>query len=416
VEKHAWDDLFTADLATADPEIAGLIAAQERLNRATVNLVASETYCPAATLAAEASELVNKNAGGYPPRVSFGGGATMDAIERLAVERAKAIFGAEHANIQSLSATIANIAVLRALMQPGDRMMGFDVAAGGHSSHGSATHISGAEYAVRSFGVDEITGAVDYDGARRLTLEFRPRMIVAGSSSYPLAIDFRRLAEIAAEVDALLFCDIAHVSGLVIAGLHDNPTPYSAVVTTSTHKTFCGPRTGGLVLCKAVHAAAIDAAIAPGLQAAPGGHIIAARAVLFQMVPKPAFAILMRHVVANAQALAEGLQEAGATLYAGGTNTHMVVVDLRGSAWTEMELNSVLLDHGVTANTTDLPTRRGGRLGLRLGSTAMTIRGMDGSSFRQLGYELGKLLSGDKDPRSARRIGEWARKFVLPAP
>jgi glycine hydroxymethyltransferase len=251
--------------------------------------------------------------------------------------------------------------------------------------------------------------------ARRLTLEFRPRMIVAGSSSYPLAIDFRRLAEIAAEVDALLFCDIAHVSGLVIAGLHDNPTPYSAVVTTSTHKTSAG-RAPADSCCVRRHAAAIDAAIAPGLQAAPGGHIIAARAVLFQMVPKPAFAILMRHVVANAQALAEGLQEAGATLYAGGTNTHMVVVDLRGSAWTEMELNSVLLDHGVTANTTDLPTRRGGRLGLRLGSTAMTIRGMDGSSFRQLGYELGKLLSGDKDPHSARRIGEWARKFVLPAP
>jgi len=415
MEKREWSDLFTADLAVADPEIARLIAAQERQNRATVNLVASETYCPAATLAAEASELVNKNAGGYPPRVSFNGGATMDAIERLAVERAKAIFGAEHANIQSLSATIANIAVLRALLRPGDRLMGFDMAAGGHNSHGDAKHLSGADYAVRSFGVDETTGAVDYEGARRLAHAFRPHMIVAGSSSYPLAIDFRVLAEIAAETDALLFCDIAHVSGLVIAGLHDNPTRYSAVVTTSTHKTFCGPRTGGLVLCKAEHAAAIDAAIAPGLQAAPGGHIIAARAVLFEIVRKPAFAALMRQVVANARALAEGLREAGATLYAGGTDTHMVVVDLRDSVWTEGDLNNVLLDQGVTANTTGLPARHGGHLGLRFGSTAMTIRGMDAASFQRLGNELGRLLAGEKDPRRAGRILEWARQFPLPS-
>jgi glycine hydroxymethyltransferase len=306
--------------------------------------------------------------------------------------------------------------VLRALLQPGDRLMGFGIAAGGHNSHGDAKHISGTDYAVRSFGVDEMTGAVDYEGARRLAREFRPHMIVAGSSSYPMAIDFRILAEIAAETDALLFCDIAHVSGLVIAGLHDNPTPYSAVVTTSTHKTFCGPRTGGLVLCKAEHAAAIDAAIAPGLQAAPGGHIIAARAVLFEVVRKPAFAALMRHVVANAQALAKGLREAGATLYAGGTDTHMVVVDLRDSAWTEAELNSVLLDHGVTANTTSLPAQHGGHMGLRLGSTAMTIRGMDAASFQRLGNELGHLLSGDKDPRCASRILEWSQRFPIPPP
>ncbi|HEX3954585.1 MAG TPA: serine hydroxymethyltransferase [Stellaceae bacterium] len=408
-----WNELFTADLATADPEIARLIAAQERQNRATINLVASETYCPAATLAAEASELVNKNAGGYPPRLSFNGGATMDAIELLAIQRAKAIFGAEHANIQALTATIANIAVLRALLRPDDRVLSFDMAAGGHGSHGDAKHISGMDYAVRSFGVEPTTGAVDYEAARHLAREFRPRMLIAGSSSYPLALDFRLLAEIAGDVGALLFCDIAHVSGLVIAGLHDNPTPYSDVVTTSTHKTFCGPRTGGLVLCKAEHAAAIDAAIAPGLQAAPGGHIIAARAVLFEIVRKPAYAALMRHVAGNAQALAEGLREAGAVLYAGGTNTHMVVIDLRDSEWTETALNGMLLDQGVTANTTDLPPR-GGRLGLRLGSTAMTIRGMDAAAFHRLGSEIGKLLTGDNDPRRAGRIADWARQFPLP--
>lgn len=408
-----WADLFTADLAAADPEIAELIAAQERQNRATVNLVASETYCPAATLAAEASELVNKNAGGYPPRISFNGGETMDAIERLASERAKAIFGAEHANMQSLSATIANIAVIRALLRPGDRVMGFDMAAGGHNSHGDASHLSGMDYTVRSFGVDETTETIDYEGARRLAREFRPRMIVAGSSSYPLAVDFRQLADIATEVDALLFCDIAHVSGLVIAGLHDNPTPYCDVVTTSTHKTFCGPRTGGLVLCKAEHAVAIDAAIAPGLQAAPGGHIIAARAVLFQLVRQPAFASLMRGVAANARALADGLREAGARLYAGGTDTHMVVVDLRGSQWSDIRLNKVLLEHRLTANTTGLPDRHGGRLGLRLGSTAMTIRGMDAAVFSQLGSAIGALLRGEADPKRGARIAEWAQQFPL---
>lgn len=408
-----WADLFAADLAVADPEIAQLIAAQERQNRATVNLVASETYCPAATLAAEASELVNKNAGGYPPRISFNGGETMDAIERLAIERAKAIFAAEHANIQSLSATIANIAVMRALLRPGDHVMGFDMAAGGHNSHGDSGHLSGMDYTVRSFGVDETTEAIDYEGTRRLAREFRPRIIVAGSSSYPLAVDFRQLAAIAAEVDALLFCDIAHVSGLVVAGLHDNPTPYSDVVTTSTHKTFCGPRTGGLVLCKAEHARRIDAAIAPGLQAAPGGHIIAARAVLFEVVRKPAFASLMRAVVANARALAEGLREAGVSLYAGGTNTHMVVVDLRGSEWSETQLNKVLLEHGLTANTTGLPGKRGSRLGLRLGSTAMTIRGMDAIVFGQLGNAIGALLRGEADPKRPGRIAGWAQQFPL---
>ena len=290
--------------------------------------------------------------------------------------------------------------------------MGFDMAAGGHNSHGVASHISGMDYTVRNFGVDDAE-AIDYDGARRPAREFRPRMIIAGSSSYPWAIDFCRLAEIAAEVDALIVCDIAHVSGLVVARLHDNPTPCSDVVTTSTHKTFCGPRTGGLILCKQQYAAAIDAAVAPGLQAAPGGHIIAARAVLFELVRKPSFTALMRQVVGNARTLAEGLQEAGATLYAGGTNTHMVVVDLRGSEWTDTELNRVLMQHGITANITRLPKRPGGRLGLRLGSTPMTIRGMSAAICHRLGNEIGKLLGGEEDPGRRDRIAEWAQQYPL---
>jgi glycine hydroxymethyltransferase len=410
----SWGGLFVDELAAADPEVADLIEAQRAQNRATVNLVASESYCPESTIEAEASELLNKNASGYPPRVSFGGGDVLDRIELLAIERAKRLFGAEHANVQALSSTIANVAVLRALLKPGERILAFDAASGGHGSHGHRKHLSGQDYAVRTFGVDGATGAIDYDAARRLAREHAPKLVIAGSSAHPRAIDFRALAAIADEAGALLFADIAHVAGLVIAGLHDNPVPYSAVVTTSTHKTFCGPRTGGLVLCKAAHGAAVDAALAPGLQAAPGGHIIAARAVLFELVRRPEFTDLMRAVVANAKALGAGLLEGGARLYAGGTDTHMVVVDLRGSQWTEAAVNDALMAAGVIANTTGLPARGGARLALRLGSTPMTIRGMGEGDFHALGTELAALLAGRADPARAARIGAWARAFLLP--
>lgn len=327
-----------------------------------------------ATIAAEASELVNKNASGYPPRISFGGGQIIDRIESLAVDCAKT-FGAEHANVQALSSTIANVAVLRALLRPGERILAFDAAAGGHGSHGHRSHLSGQDYAIRRFGVEPESGRVDYDEVRRLAREFQPRIIVTGSSSYPRALDFAALATIARETGAMMFADIAHVVGLVIAGLHQNPVPLSDVVTTSTHKTFCGPRTGGLILCRAIHAAAIDTAVSPTIQAAPGAHIIAARAVLFELSARPAFATLMRRVVSNAAALASGLMAAGADLYAGGTDTHMVVVDLRRSRWTEGALTECLEAHAMLANTTRLPRRQdaASRLGLRLGTTPMSI-------------------------------------------
>jgi glycine hydroxymethyltransferase len=254
-------------LAQADSPTHALIVRQGLENAEAVNLVASESYCPRATLQAEASVLVNKNATGYPPRTAFAGGEVIDAIERLAVQRARALFGAEHANVQALSSTVANVAVMRALLQPGDRVLAFDRAAGGHGSHGSARHVSGQDYRFDTFGVRADDGLVDYDEALRKALALRPRMILAGSSSYPRRIDFARLREIAARVDAMLFADVAHVSGLIVAGEHPNPTPYCDVVTTSTHKTLCGPRTGGLILCRAEHADRIDAALAPGLRA-----------------------------------------------------------------------------------------------------------------------------------------------------
>lgn len=390
-----WLDLFTSSLSRAAPDIGALIERQARANATSVNLVASESYCPRSTLEAEASVLVNKNASGYPPRVAFAGGEIIDAIENIALARARRLFGAEYANVQALSSTVANVAVLRALLAPGDRILAFDREAGGHSSHGSAKHVSGQDYAVEWFGVDDASGRIDYEAARRKAMAFRPRMIVAGSSAYPWNIDFAALRRIADESGALLFADIAHVSGLIAAGLLPNPVPDCDVATTSTHKTFCGPRTGGLILCKARHGKAIDAALAPGLQAAPGAHIIAARAVLFELAAQPAFRQLMERVLAGALRMAGALQAAGPPLYAGGTDTHMLVLDLRRSRWPEPEVNAYLEAHGLVANTTTLPRRDGdaSALGLRIGSTPMAIRGLDETGFEDVARSLARLVA-----------------------
>ena len=415
-----WASLFTERLVDADRDIAELIERQRRHNAESINLVASESYCPRATLEAEASVLINKNASGYPPRTSFAGGAVMDAIELLAIGRAQQLFGAEHANVQSLSSTIANVAVLRGLLEPGERILAFDAAAGGHSSHGSARHLSGQDYVVESFGVDDRTGLLDYAAVHAHARAFRPRLIIAGSSAYPRRIDFQALHAIAADVGALLFADIAHVVGLVIGGLHPNPTSICDVVTTSTHKTFCGPRTGGLILCKAPYAAAIDTALAPGLQAAPGGHIIAARAVLFDRVQRPEFRVLMQAVVDDAASLARGLEHGGVALFAGGTDTHMVVVDLRRSDWQEAQLNAQLECHAIIGNTTTLPRRAGDRsaLGLRLGSTPMTIRGLDAAGYASVASCVAALLrrgpGAGLDAQLRRTMQDIARAQPIP--
>ncbi len=415
-----WASLFTESLVEADRDVTDLIERQRRQNTESINLVASESYCPRATVEAEASVLINKNASGYPPRVSFAGGKVMDAIELLAIERAKRLFGAEHANVQSLSSTISNVAVLRALLESGSRILAFDRIAGGHSSHGGPNHVSGQDYEVETFGVDDATGLVDYAAIQTRARAFRPQMIIAGSSAYPRQIDFQRLHEIAVEVGALLFADIAHVAGLVVAGIHPNPTPICDVVTTSTHKTFCGPRTGGLILCKAQYAEEIDTALAPGLQAAPGAHIIAARAVLFERVRRPEFRKLMRAVVDDAASLARGLTEAGIPLYAGGTDTHMVVVDLRQTRWQEAEVNAQLERHGIIANTTTLPRRAGdsNALGLRLGSTPMTIRGLDAENYAAVASSVANLLNrgpvAGVDAQLRRRMKEIALAYPIP--
>ena len=404
-----WSGLFTDDLDAADETMARLLRAEESRQRTTVNLIASESYCPRATIEAEASLLVNKNASGYPGRRDVGGCEVFDQIERLAVDRARALFGAEHANVQGVASTVANVAVLRALLRPGDRILALGSRAGGHHSHGGSRHLSGQDYQVTTFGIDEAASAIDLAEVGRLARAVRPSVVIAGSTACPRAIDFRGLHAVAAEVGALLFADIAHVAGLVVTGLHDNPAPYADVVTTSTHKTLCGPRTGGVVLSSRRLAEAIDAAIYPGIQGAPGAHIIAGRAVLFGLVATAAFRQLMQAVVANAAVLARTLAAHGLGLYLGGTDTHMVVVDLGPSTWTVSGVTAALEAHGILANGVRLPSRetrdtrdgRGGdgcpRLGVRLGTVAMTIRGMDEAGMRRVGDAVALVLSRGAD-------------------
>lgn len=420
LDDQDWNGLFDADLRHADAPIAALIDQECARNNATLNLIASESYCPRATLEAEASILVTKNATGYPESRAVAGCEYVNAIETLAQARARALFGAEHANVQALSSTIGNIAVLRGLLQPGDTILHLAEAAGGHHSHGAAYHASGTDYCSVSFGVDEARGGFDFDALRAQARAVRPRMVIAGSTAYPRAIDFRGLRAIADEVGALLFADLAHVAGLVVTGLHENPVPYADVATTSTHKTLCGPRTGGLLLCKARLAEAIDTALFPGMQGAPGAHIIAARAVLFDLAARPAFGALMRAVLRNARALADAMLEAGLPLYLGGTDTHMVVVDLRDAAIGGRAAERRLEAHGVVSNAVQLPERPGapGRAGLRLGSTAMTIRGMEEAGFRQLAPLIASVLRArddTPDDHVRSRVADLAHRHPVPA-
>ena len=415
-----WSTLFTHALSQADHEMAGLLASEAVRNAATVNLIASESYCPRATIEAEASMLVNKNASGYPGRRDVAGCEVVDRIERLACARARRLFGAEHANIQSVASTLANVAVLRGLLEPGDRILSLGGASGGHHSHGAGNHLSGQDYAVEHFGVDEAAGGIDIDSVRKGLRAFAPKIVIVGSTAYPRAIDFASLAEAAHEAGALFFADIAHVAGLVVAGLHDNPTSYSDVVTTSTHKTLCGPRTGGLVLCREALAKTIEDAIYPGLQGAPGAHIIAGRAVLFALVGRPDFRSLMQTVVDNACAFAEALRERGMALYLGGTDTHMVVVDLGNDGRSARAITARLEAHGLLANPCALPAQCEGdrRRGLRLGTTAMTIRGMGAESFTVVADLLADLVSAPADApldeSATRRIAELAMEFPIP--
>jgi glycine hydroxymethyltransferase len=364
-------------LATKDPAVGKAVSAEYDRQCRNIELIASENIVSEAVLAAAGSVLTNKYAEGYPGKRYYGGCECVDVVENLAIERAKELFGAEHVNVQPHSGAQANYAVYAALCNPGDTVLGMNLAHGGHLTHGSPVNFSGLNYNIVPYGVDENTGCIDYEALRALALKHKPKMIIAGASAYPRVIDFAKFSEIAKECGAYLFVDMAHIAGLVAAGLHPNPVPYADVVTTTTHKTLRGPR-GGMILCKEELGAKINKAIFPGSQGGPLMHIIAAKAVALGEALKPEFKAYQQQIVKNAKALAEGLMAEGFNLVSGGTDNHLMLLDLRNMDLTGKELEHRLDEVYITVNKNAIPNdpqKPFVTSGIRIGTPAVTSRG-----------------------------------------
>ncbi len=362
-----------------DPELAQAMGAELKRQRRNIELIASENIVSPAVMAAMGSILTNKYAEGYSGKRYYGGCECVDVVETLAIERVKEIFGAQAANVQPHSGAQANLAVYFALLEPGDTVLGMSLAHGGHLTHGSPVNLSGKYYNFVSYGVDDDTHRIDYDKLRDLALECKPKLIVAGASAYPRVIDFERISEIAKEVGAYFMVDMAHIAGLVAAGLHPNPVPYADVVTSTTHKTLRGPR-GGIILCKEELAQKINKAIFPGMQGGPLEHIIAAKAVCFGEALKPEFKEYQKKVVENAAALAKALVARGFDLVSGGTDNHLMLVDLRKMNVTGKELEKRLDEVYITVNKNAIPNDPQSPFvtsGIRIGTPAVTTRGMN---------------------------------------
>lgn len=361
-----------------DPEVADAMGLELQRQRRNIELIASENIVSPAVMAAMGTVLTNKYAEGYPGKRYYGGCVDVDIVENIARERAKKLFGAEHANVQPHSGAQANLAVYFALLQPGDTVLGMSLAEGGHLSHGSPVNLSGKYYHFVSYGVDEKTHCIDYDEVRRIARECRPKLIVAGASAYPRIIDFEKFADIAKEVGAYFMVDMAHIAGLIAAGLHPNPVPYADIVTSTTHKTLRGPR-GGLILCRESLAKQIDKAIFPGTQGGPLMHIIAAKAVCFGEALSEDFKTYQKQIVLNAKALENGLRTRGFDMVSGGTDNHLILLDLRNMGVTGKELEHRLDEVYITANKNAIPNDPQSPFitsGIRLGTPAVTTRGM----------------------------------------
>lgn len=369
---------FLDELAKYDKEIYDATCLELQRQRDNIELIASENIVSKAVLLAAGTILTNKYAEGYPGKRYYGGCQYVDIVENIARDRAKKLFGAEHANVQPHSGASANLAVFFALLTPGDTVMGMSLAHGGHLSHGSPVNISGKYFNIVPYGVNDETHTIDYDKMLEIARECKPKMIVAGASAYARKIDFKRCREIADEVGAYLMVDMAHIAGLVAAGLHESPVPYADVVTTTTHKTLRGPR-GGLILCKQEYAAAIDKAVFPGTQGGPLMHIIAAKAVCLGEALKPEFKTYAEQTVKNAKALAEGLTKRGMKLVSGGTDNHLMLLDLSDGELTGKELERRLDEVYITANKNTIPNEQRSPFvtsGVRLGTPAVTTRGL----------------------------------------
>jgi len=373
-----------------DPEIGAVIGEELARQRGGLELIASENVVSEAVLLAMGSPLTNKYAEGYPAKRYYGGCQVVDKAENLAIERAKAIFGCDHVNVQPHSGAQANLAVYFALLNPGDTVLGMSLECGGHLTHGSPVNMSGKIYNFIPYGVDE-NGYLDYDQLEKLAAEHKPKLIVAGASAYPRVIDFERIAKVAHENGAYFMVDIAHIAGLVAAGLHPSPVPHADIVTTTTHKTLRGPR-GGMIMCKAEHAKAIDKAIFPGSQGGPLMHIIAAKAVAFGEALKPEFKAYQEQIVKNAAALAEGLLAEGFNLVSGGTDNHLMLCDLRPFDLTGKEFEHRLDEVLITVNKNAIPNDPQSPFvtsGVRIGTPAVTSRGLVEEDMKTLAHLIG---------------------------
>ena len=361
-----------------DPELYSAIMSELNRQRTKIELIASENFVSEAVLEAAGSVLTNKYAEGYPGKRYYGGCEFVDIAEQLAIDRIKQLFGAEHVNVQPHSGAQANTAVYFAVLKPGDRILGMDLSHGGHLTHGMKLNVSGKTYESDFYQVDKETGCIDYDAVLAKAKEFKPNIIVAGASAYPRIIDFKKFREIADEVGAYLFVDMAHIAGLVAAGLHPNPVPYADFVTTTTHKTLRGPR-GGIIMCKEEYAKKIDSAVFPGQQGGPLMHIIAGKAAAFKEALTPEFREYANNIVKNAKAMSEELLKRGVNLVSGGTDNHLMLIDLRGTGVTGKELQNRLDDCNITANKNTIPfdpEKPFVTSGVRIGTPAVTSRGM----------------------------------------
>jgi glycine hydroxymethyltransferase len=409
-------DYFNSPLAEVDPEIAEVLRGELEREQSTLEMIASENFVPRAVLECQGSVLTNKYAEGYPGRRYYGGCEWVDISEQLAIDRAKALFGAEHANVQPHSGAQANTAVYHALLQPGDTIMGLSLAHGGHLTHGMKINVSGRLYDIAAYEVDRDSSVIDMDEVARIARERRPKLLLAGWSAYPRQLDFARFREIADEVGALLMVDMAHFAGLVAAGLHPNPLQYGAdVVTTTTHKTLGGPR-AGVILCKQEYAKKIDSAVFPGQQGGPLEHVIAAKAVAFKIAGSELFAERQRRTVAGASVLARKLlgSEAinhGVNVLTGGTDVHLILVDLRESPLSGKQAEDRLHEIQITVNRNAVPFDPRPPMeasGLRIGTPALATRGLQLQDFEEIGEILAVALTPEYESRASELAGRVA--------
>ena len=415
----SWPSI-TAAISDSDPDIAALIGQERERQENHLELIASENFASQAVMQAQGSVLTNKYAEGLPNKRYYGGCEYIDAIEELAISRACTLFGAAWANVQPHSGAQANFAVFLALLKPGDTIMGMDLSHGGHLTHGSPVNVSGKWFNTCHYGVERETQRLDMEAIRRLALEHKPRLIICGCSAYPRVIDFAAFRSIADEVGAYLLADMAHIAGLVAAGFHPNPIPHCDVVTTTTHKTLRGPR-GGLILCRdAEFARQFDRAVFPGSQGGPLEHVVAAKAVAFAEALHPSFRDYCRHILENASVLATRLQERGINVVSGGTDNHIVLIDLRTIGLTGKVADLLVSDVNITANKNTVPFDPESPFvtsGLRLGTAALTTRGFDRDAFREIADILADRLLQQDDiaikARCCNRVSMLCRRYPL---